>query len=94
MIFVEPTGHFFPGCLVVTPGVLETVPRGELLAAYSRHLRCDWGELSDTDWRMNDDAVENGGRIFSAYCTFNGAKFWIITEANRLYTTVLLPSEY
>ena len=94
MIFIKLSGHFSPGRLVATHGVLEAVPREELLAAYNRHLHCDWGDLSAGDWRMNDEAVESGGRIFSAYYTSNGVKFWIITDADRLYTTILLPSEY
>ena len=94
MIIVETSGHFYPGRLVATPGILEIVPYEELLNAYSRHLRCDWGELSDQDKQMNDLAVRSGERLLSAYQSSKGVKFWIITEADRSCTTFLLPEEY
>jgi len=53
-----------------------------------------WGDLSDNDRVANDMAVEHGGRILSAYGSTNGIRFWIITEADRSATTVLLPDDY
>ena len=84
-----PTGR-----LVATPGVLDAVPRPELLAAFRRHMRCDWGNLCETDRKQNEWALKNGERLLSSYRASNGTKFWIITEWDRSYTTILLPSEY
>ena len=81
------------GHTVTTPGVLDAVPLDEMLRAMHRHHHGDWGTLSTGDLRANDRAVKTGERIFSAY-DCGETKFWIITEADRSVTTVLLPSEY
>lgn len=94
MLFIETSGKFVPGKLVATPAVLESVPRNELLSAYSRHLCCDWGDVCPQDKQSNDRAIKNGERLFSAYHSRDGIKFWIITEADRSATTVLLPEDY
>lgn len=87
--------RLFPtGRLVATPAVLDEVPKPELLAAFQRHMRGDWGEVSEADWAANDCAVQNGDRLLSAYKSNAGVKFWVITEADRSYTTILLPSDY
>ena len=88
------TMRFPPGTIVATPGVLTRVPPEELLAALGRHLSGDWGELDEHDWRANDSALPDGIRLLSAYVASNGARFWIITEADRSSTTSLLPDEY
>jgi hypothetical protein len=54
----------------------------------------DWGELSDEDVRENGLSLKEGFRLLSAYRTAKGQKLWIITEADRSATTILLPSEY
>jgi len=94
MLFAETSGRFVPGRLVATPTVLKAVPREELLTAYSRHLCCDWGDVCPQDKQSNDRAVKNGERLFSVYHSKNETKFWIITEADRSATTVLLPEDY
>ena len=53
----------------------------------------DWTEMDKDDQQSNREAVIEGSRIFSAY-TIQGTKFWVITEADRSSTTILLPSEY
>ena len=84
------------GRLVATPGAISALavasemPDGFLL----RHQTGDWGDLSAADREANDRAVQDGGRILSAYFTSRGVKLWIITEADRSMTTILLPSEY
>jgi hypothetical protein len=67
----------------------------------SRHHRGDWGDCCEEDKQLNDDALQNSTRIFSVYLlpedlkwVFRDDKIWIITEADRSSTTVLLPSEY
>lgn len=85
----------FPlGQLFMTPGAERQVPPSEMLQALRKHARGDWGELVPDDLAANDRAVREGTRIFSAYRTCTGVKFWIITEADRSLTTVLLPEEY
>lgn len=82
------------GKLVARPGVLAAVPKRSIRAAIGRHLRGDWGDVSEDDWKENDNAVKNGERVLSSYRAPDGTKFWIITEWDRSYTTVLLPEEY
>ena len=52
------------------------------------------GDVAGADWQANDLALHNGGRLLSVYHTLNDTKFWIITEADRSATTILLPEEY
>ena len=82
------------GYVVATPSVLAQVPRNELEAALERHRNRDWGDVCPQDWAANDYALTHRGRILSAYRAADDIKFWIITEANRSSTTVLLPDEY
>ena len=84
-----PLGH-----VVMTQGVAADVPPDEILTALRRHARADWGEVPLADQRANDRALESGERLLSAYRTRAGVKFWIITEADRSSTCVLLPGEY
>ena len=59
--------------------------------ALTRHAAGDWGNLCDEDRRENELALQEGHRLLSAYQADDGTKFWIITEADRSVTTVLLP---
>jgi hypothetical protein len=59
-----------------------------------RHLAGDWGEVCDDDWALNDESLDSGDRLLSAYRTAKGARIWIITESDRSATTFLLPDEY
>lgn len=82
----------FPlGRLLATRGVLELGV--ELWPLIVRHARGDWGDLEAEDRAANDRAVRFGGRIFSTYTVPRG-RVWIITEADRSATTILLPEEY
>ncbi len=85
---------FAIGQLCCTPGALETVSDTEISTALSRHLQGDWGDMDAEDKQANDEALKAGSRLLSAYRTKSGTKFWIITEADRSATTVLLPNEY
>jgi hypothetical protein len=92
---------FRPGRVLATPEALEALEQAgqtvwELLA---QHLQGQWGELSEEDRRLNDEAVKDGSRILSAYALKTGEKVWLITEAtddngNRAATTILTPEEY
>lgn len=60
-----------------------------------RHVTGDWAELSEHDRLLNQRAVQDGeARIFSAYALAPGLVIWVITEADRSSTTLLLPEEY
>jgi hypothetical protein len=86
----------FPlGETLITRNAQNVLRYLDVNAALARHEKCDWGDLCDEDWARNNSAVKNdGGRIFSAYRYFRDVKFWIITEADRSYTTVMLPEDY
>lgn len=85
---------FTLGRLTGTLAVLNTIPPEEMRKALSRHAQCDWGDCGPEDWEENELALRDGFRLFSVYRSEAGAKFWIITEADRSLTTVLLPGDY
>lgn len=87
-------GLFTLGKLLSTPGVLREIPMTEIGAALARHNEGDWGDCCPDDWQSNEEALKDGWRLFSVYHSHRGVQFWIITEADRSATTVLLPSEY
>src|SRR5438309_9813111 len=83
----------FPlGQVVITANASRILTAAEVLSALHRHASGDWGEVCRTDAKMNDKAVGGGNRVLSAYGEGNG-RFWIITEADRSVTTVLLPDD-
>ena len=92
----QDTPHLFPtGGLYATPGAKSFLQCQGLttLDIFERHVSGDWSEMDAEDQASNRNAVENGGRVVSAYL-LKGQKIWIITEADRSVTTILLPSEY
>ncbi|RYD61937.1 MAG: hypothetical protein EOP84_35125 [Verrucomicrobiaceae bacterium] len=91
----DASGPRFPlGQVVATANAARVLPREEILAALNRHMCADWGDVGKDDWRANDQDLVAGGRLLSVYRTTAGTKFWIITEADRSVTTVLLPEDY
>lgn len=82
------------GRLYVTPGAKAKISVPEMVNAITRHSKGDFGDISEADRELNMQAVEIGERILSAYTDKNGTRFWIITEADRYCTTILLPEEY
>jgi len=81
------------GLIVITPGLVNEVDLKVAITALMRHAGGDWGESKDK--KLNDAAVKNGDdRIISVYKNMLGTTFWIITEADRSATTILLPREY
>ncbi len=82
------------GRTVATPAVIDAVPYKELADALGRHMRRDWGNVCEADWIANDRALKRGERLLSSYSARDGTEFWIITEWDRSYTTILLPSDY
>lgn len=84
------------GQVVATPGALNALATNgrSVSGNLKRHAKGDWGDLDKHDKDVNDTAVLNGLRILSAYLIGVKDKIWIITEADRSSTTILLPSEY
>ena len=91
---IASVARFSLGQLVVTPNALNSLTEDEILSGILRHQSGDWGNVDKDDQKENDLSLEKGFRLFSVYHAKNGAKFWIITEANREVTTVLLPEDY
>jgi len=85
---------FTLGNLVATPGALAAIEPREIFEALGRHSQGDWGEVNDEDRQENELSLAQGFRLFSVYWSRGGVKFWVITEADRSVTTVLLPEEY
>lgn len=86
------------GSTYMTAGIKAKVAEDKVFAqevymCLHRHSQCDWGDLSEDDKQSNDEALQTGDRILSAYETTQG-RIWIITEADRSATTVLFPDEY
>jgi hypothetical protein len=83
------------GRVVATPGALKVLSdAGEHPSCYiARHASGDWGELCASDRRENGLALRHGRRVLSSYGV-GGSRVWVITEADRSVTTILLPEEY
>jgi len=86
--------RFALGQIVATSNALAAIRPDEIAAGLKRHESGDWGEICGEDQQANDRALLEGERLFSAYRATNGTKFWIITEADRSVTTILLPEDY
>jgi hypothetical protein len=89
------SGLFELGDTVITPAARSMAARLNLdpSVLIARHAEGDWGDLCDSDKVVNEQAVESGDSILSAYVV-DGVKIYIVTEGNRSVTTVLLPEEY
>jgi hypothetical protein len=90
---------FNPGRLVMTRGVNDLIADNEefaqhVLLSIKRHLAGDWGDVCDEDRVANEEALQEGERLFSVYKKEGLPKIWIITEWNRSVTTTLFPEEY
>lgn len=90
------TALFPLGRTVATPGALEALEEAGQppLVFLHRHQHGDWGEVPEEDAAENELSLRNGFRIISAYKTRLDVRLWVITEADRSYTTILLPEEY
>lgn len=87
---------FPPGQIVMTPGAVRLLDETNQspLKFLSRHLRGDWGDLCHEDKAENELSLKLGFRVMSSYLINDREKLWIITEADRSVTTLLLPEEY
>lgn len=90
------TALFALGRIVATPGALEALERANQQPQQflDRHAHGDWGDLDSDDAAENQFSLKNGFRLLSSYQTAAGEKLWVVTEADRSVTTVLLPEEY
>lgn len=88
--------RFRLGHLVAAPGALAALRHAEShpIALLVRHMRGDWGELDDEDCVQNEMSLIMGMRLLSSYTLRTGTKVWVITEADRSVTTILLPDDY
>lgn len=100
LVLHSPPPRFDLGQVVATPGALALLMAKSGAAAdfIRRHHAGDWGDLDPDDKASNEEAVNNGARIMSAYA-ISGDRLWVITEAIdddgfRSATTLLLPEEY
>lgn len=82
------------GTIIETPGAIESLHFEDVHRALARHVSGDWGDVPPQDKEENELALKQGFRILSSYRDRHGTRFWIITEADRSVTTVLLPDEY
>ena len=87
---------FALGNMVATPGALDLLDRSATNAVelLQRHQSGDWGNVPPDDAEENLRAIQYGGRLLSSYTLSGNEKLWIITEADRSVTTLLLPQEY
>jgi hypothetical protein len=90
----SPSVSYPLGSLVATPALIDEVVHDDILKALARHARGDWGDVCAEDQQANNLALRDGTRLLSSYTSSTGVKFWVITEADRSLTTVLLPSDY
>lgn len=89
------TEQLFPlGRLVATPNALEKLTQTDIFAALKRHAAADWGDCDEHDREENEFSLREGFRLLSVYHSGRGTKFWIITEADRSATTILMPEDY
>jgi hypothetical protein len=90
------TGKFNLGQTVATPGALEALNRAgqEPVFFLRKHVSGDWGDVDGFDEKANQIALREGGRLFSVYRTLRNEIIWVITEADRSSTCLLLPEEY
>ena len=93
MILVSQMKFTF-GRLVITPNALETIPADDICQALDRHVCGDWGDVDEHDRQENELALHTGLRLRSLYQTGTGARFHVLTNAERSSTTVLLPEDY
>ena len=82
------------GRTVITTNAQNVLTDSDIDNALNRHQYGDWGELCEEDRQVNEDALKDGNRILSVYISSGGKRFWVITEADRSCTTVLMPEDY
>jgi hypothetical protein len=82
------------GHIVATANALGVLSQEDIHAAIQRHQAGEWGDVPEEDRQENELSLLQGHRLLSRYSSAKGVKFWIITEADRSSTTLLLPEDY
>jgi hypothetical protein len=92
----NPPSPILLGRLLITPGALAALQRAgtDPVSLLVRHGQRDWGDVCEEDRRLNNLAAAQGSRLLSVYTIAGKETVWIITEADRSATTMLLPEEY
>ena len=85
---------FALGQLLITPAARDALTPEEVSTSLRRHSQGDWGDVCPYDWQANDEALGEGARLLSVFHSAGNVKFWIISEADRAATTVLMPDDY
>jgi hypothetical protein len=87
---------FALGQLAATPGALEALEVSGQTPDYflARHVAGDWGDVDEEAWALNDQSLLDDSRVLSTYTLRTGVTIWVLTEADRSVTSLLLPSEY
>ncbi|MBU9550490.1 hypothetical protein K6Y74_36950 [Burkholderia cenocepacia] len=87
--------RFKPGRIFTTPAALEVIAgaRVSIIDLLIRHMRGDWGRLTDEDWQRNERVLQTGDYLLSSYILSNSQKIWMHTICERSATFVLLPAE-
>jgi len=87
----------FPlGKLAITPGAQKAMEKNAAnpIPYLTRHQSGDWGDVGEEDAEVNKASLKYGNRIMSVYYLYDETKIWVITEADRYCTTIILPEEY
>lgn len=85
----------FPfGRTIITRNALDRLTNEDVRRALIRHGAGDWGDVCAADRQENEVSLREGFRLLSVYRSQSGLKFWVITEADRSATTVLMPEDY
>jgi hypothetical protein len=84
---------FTLGRISATPDAVAVLTPQDILLGLHRHSVGNWGEISAADGEANNAALRYGGRILSMYDSTIGVRFWVVTEADRSVTTVMLPED-
>ncbi|GAA4422384.1 type I restriction endonuclease subunit M [Bremerella cremea] len=93
-MLIIPMNALFPlGQILATSNALDHLTPEEIAEGLQRDASGDWGNVDLHDAQVNQDALDVGNRLLSAYGE-GDRRFWIITEADRSVTTILLPSDY
>ncbi|MDR8027941.1 hypothetical protein KPA93_32470 [Burkholderia cenocepacia] len=93
---IQAGPRFKLGRIFATPAALEAIAdaRVSIIDLLIRHVRGDWGDLSEADREQNELSLEVGLRLLSSYVLPSGQTVWVITEWDRSSTTFLLPGDY
>jgi hypothetical protein len=89
----KPFPLFPTGSIVITAAAQDRIPASEWMTGLCRHIAGDWGDVPPEDAAENGLSLKEGFRLLSAYGE-GEHRFWIITEADRSVTTILLPDDY